>query len=346
MTLAILPSVRTAAALRARLSPPNLLALVALIGCPWMSVPAWSAGTTAGTVIDNVASVSFDLGTVNATLDSNTASFVVLERLDVAVTLQSNQIPVSPGEAAAALLFTVTNTGNGSETVELDIDSVLGGDDFDPAPSVPAIYFDSDGSGTFSTGDVAYQQGVNDPLLLADENIDILLLNDIPDTAGDGQLGRSELTARTASGTGPTGTTLAGAGDGGIDAVFGSSGGTDVAVGEYIVADIDISLQKTVTVSDPYGGTEPTVGATLTYRVTVVVLSGGTATASEFVDPVPENTTFVANSIRLNGSAMSDAADADDGEYNANASPAVVVRLGDLTAGDGPQNIEFQVVID
>ena len=102
------------------------------------------------------------------------------------MTLQSGQVPVGENESNRTLLFTVTNTGNGSETYLLAIDSVLAGDDFDPAPALPPIYFDSDGSGDLTAADVAYVQGTNDPTLAADVSVDVLLVNDIPPAAVTG----------------------------------------------------------------------------------------------------------------------------------------------------------------
>lgn len=308
--------------------------------------PAWSVGTPAGTVIDNVATVSFDRAGVSTTLDSNTVTFMVLERLDVVVTLQSPQVVVAPGAVDRSILFTVANTGNGNDEIEFSIDSVLAGDDFDPVPAVPAIYFDTDSSGDFSVGDVAYVPGGNNPQLAADESVDMLLVNSIPGAVTNGSLGRSQLTAMSSTGTGVPGATLAGVGDGGLDAILGASGGTAAAFGEYVTSDVEISMLKSVVVSDPLGGTEPTVGATLTYTVTVEVLNGATIAAGTFSDPIPDSTTFVANSIVLNGGNLTDAIDVDPGELDSSGSPAVVVRLGDLTLADGVQTIEFQVTID
>lgn len=316
---------------------------------PLLCVPcsaSWASGTAAGTVIDNVAVVNFDLGGINNTQNSNTVTITVLERLDVVVTLQSPQVVVAPSQANNALLFTVTNTGNGNDEFELSINSILTGDDFDPAPATPAIYFDSDGSGDFSVGDVAYVLGGNNPQLAADESVDLLLVNDIPGTVANGWLGRSQLIATSTTGTGAPGDTLAGLGDGGLDAVLGASGGSAASTGEYLVSDVAINIQKTVVASDPFGGTEPTVGATLTYTITLEVTNGGTATASVFSDPIPASTTFVANSISLNGGGLTDAVDADAGELDSSGAPAVVVRLGDLTLASGIQTVEFQVTID
>jgi uncharacterized repeat protein (TIGR01451 family) len=296
--------------------------------------------------VDNVAVVSFDLGGVPTVMNSNNATFQVLERLDVVVTLQSGQVIVSPNMVDAALLFTVTNTGNGNDEFGLAINSALAGDDFDPVPAVPAIYFDTDASGDFSVGDIAYQPGVNEPQLAADASVDVLLVNNIPAALANGLLGRSELAAISTTGTGLPGETLVGLGDGGLDAVLGASGGQAAVFGEYLVSDVAVSVVKNVAIQDPFGGNQPTVGATLTYTITVQVLNGGVANGSVFSDPVPLYTTFVANSILLNGGNLTDAIDVDAGELDSSGAPTVIVRLGDLTLADGIQTIEFQVTID
>lgn len=311
-----------------------------------LSGTAVAAGTPAGTVIQNTATVSFDLAGTPLTLDSNTTTITVVERLDVAVTLQSPQTLVAANDVNRALLFTVTNTGNGSEPFLLAIDSALAGDDFNPVPAVPAIYFDTDGSGDFNVGDQAYNPGVNDPVLAADASIDVFLVNDIPGTVINGQIGQSQLMATSATGSGTPGTEFTGAGDGGVDAIVGASGGQDSDVGEYLVSDVQISVVKAQAVADPFGGTEAIPGATITYTITVEVTSTGTATATVLSDPIPTYTTYLANSMTLNAAGLSDAADADAGELDTGGAPTVVVRLGDLTLGDGIQTIVFQVTID
>lgn len=311
-----------------------------------ISAPAGAVGTAVGTVIENTAVVNYDLSGTPLTIQSNTTTLAVAERINVTVTLQSPQTPVAPGESARALLFTVTNTGNGSETFQLAIDSLIAGDDFDPIPAVPAIYFDTDGSGDFNAGDQPYTPGSNDPDLLADESISVFLVNDIPGGLANGLAGRSELTATSATGTGAPGTVFAGQGDGGVNAVIGSTGGEAQDTGEYLVSDVQVSVTKAQLVNDPFGGNEPVPGATLTYTIVVAVNSIGTATASTVRDAIPVFTTYVPNSITLNGTALSDVADTDEGEFDTSGTPSVVVRLGDLTQALGAQTVEFQVVID
>lgn len=311
-----------------------------------ISSPAGAVGTPVGTVIENTADVSFDLAGTPQLVQSNTTSLAVAERINVAVTLQSPQAPVDPGETGRALLFTVTNTGNGTETVQLTMDSVVAGDDFDPNPATPAIYFDTDASGDFNAGDQPYQPGTNDPNLLADESISVFVVNDIPAGLANGATGRSELIATSTTGTGPPGTVFAGLGDGGVNAVIGLTGGEATDIGEYLVSGVSLSVVKTQLVSDPFGGSEALPGATITYSIAIDVTSPGTATAGVLRDVIPAFSTYVANSITLNGAALSDAADADAGELDTATTPTVVVRLGDLEDTDPVRTVVFQVIIN
>ena len=319
---------------------------LAVLACVSIAGPAQAAGTPAGTVIDNVASVTFELDGIVATEVSNNSSLTVDERIDVVLVLQTPQLLVGIGDLNQALLYTVANTGNGSETIEFTYDSNLAGDDFDPVPAVPAIYFDSDGSGTLTAGDVAYDPGNNDPVLAADATLDILLVNDIPGTALNGQIGHTELTALAATGTGNPGDAFAGQGDGGSDAVIGGTGGTMSVIGEFLVSDITMDIVKSVVISDQFGGQDPIPGATLAYTITIEVTNDGTATAANFNDAIPAGTTYTPNSLTLNGGALTDAVDADAGELDTSVVPTVVVRLGDLTQVDGVQTVFFEVTID
>jgi uncharacterized repeat protein (TIGR01451 family) len=306
----------------------------------------FAAGTAVGTAIVNSATVDYDLGGAQLSITSNITTITVAERLDVVVTLQSGQVLVSANDVNQGILFTVTNTGNGSEVILLAMNSVIAGDDFDPTPAVPDIYFDSDASGDLSVGDVPYSPGVNDPNLAADASIDVIIVNDIPGIVVNGNIGRSELSASAATGTGAPGTVYALQGDGGTDAVVGASGAADLQVGEYLVSDVLIAVAKAQAIADPFGGIQPIPGATLTYTITVEVQSAGVATASVLRDPIPAFSTYVPGSITLNGTPLTDAIDADVGEFDTAVAPTVVVRLGDLTLVDGIQTIVFQVTID
>jgi uncharacterized repeat protein (TIGR01451 family) len=319
-----------------------------LTGCALLmcSYGAMTAGVPPGTLIESQATVDFDLAGIPTTLISNTTSLTVIERIDVVTVLQSPQILATAGDTNRALLFRITNTGHGSETFSLAIDNAIVNDDFDPVAAAPPIYFDTDASGDFTAADQAYVSGTNDPLLAADASIDVFFVNDIPLATANGEIGRSQLTASSITGTGPAGSLFPGSGDGGVDAIVGTTTGTAADIGEYIVADVQITVVKSQLVSDPLGGNTPLPGATIRYAITVDVIGTGTATASVLSDPIPTYASYVANSLSLNGVALTDLSDADAGEFDTAAAPFVAVQLGDLTLADGTQTIEFEVTID
>ncbi len=238
----------------------SLLSLACVAGFAAVPQLAQAVGTVAGTAIDNTASVSFDIGGSTVTTNSNTVTVTVAEVLDVNVTLQSPTVTVAPGATQQELVFRVTNTGNGPEVFSLLADSALGGDDFNPDPATPFIYFDTDGSGDLSPGDTVYAPGSNDPALAPDESITVLVVNDIAGTVVNGQRGLSQLTATSQTGTGAPGTVFAGQGEGGTDAVVGTTGGDGLAVGEYVVSDISLAAVKSQTVLDPFGGSQRHTG--------------------------------------------------------------------------------------
>lgn len=320
-----------------------LLALTMLVAAR----PAAAVGAAAGLQIDNTAQVNYTLGTATVTEPSNTVSIVVAEVLDVTVTLQSPTVSVSPGATSQVLVYRITNTGNGSESFRLTLQNVLGGDDFDPLAAVPAIYFDTDSSGSLTPADTPYTPGSNDPALAADAFTTVLVVNSIPTPLANGARGLSQLRAASLTGTGAPGTAFPGQGTAGTDALVGTTGGEGDATGEYQVADLRLTALKSATVSDPFGGNRPVPLAQITYQVVITPSGAGTASSVVFTDPIPASTTYLPSSLRLNGNPLTDeAADADAGSYQSTPMRAVRVALGDLGQASGPQTITFTVTID
>jgi uncharacterized repeat protein (TIGR01451 family) len=328
---------------------------------------AWAVGTDAGTPIVNTATAEFTVGGTPFTEDSNPETLVVAEFLDVDVTLltvtanPNNEVTVAPGDTNQVLTFSVTNTGNGDDTYELSGLSAgfngSGSDTFDPA--LVELYFD-DGTtpGVFDAGDTRYDPGVDEPTLNADQTITIHVLNNIGAGLVDGDLGDSQLTAlSTAVALFPpasvAGDSIAAQGDGGGDLVLGTSLGTDDAYGTYLVSALNLALNKSSSVSDPFGGNTAVPGATITYTITAEVTGTGTATGLVLSDDVPAETTYVAESMTLNTVGQTDAIDTpavDDADFDPVGGPlnngSIAVDIGDLTSADGVQTITFQVTID
>lgn len=321
------------------------VAQAALTSCV-LAGTAHGAGTLAGTSIVNRAQVNYTLAGVPEAAASNATTLVVAEVLDLNLTLQSATVAVSAGDINRALLFRLTNTGNGNEAFPLVVDNLVAGDDFDPLLAPTAVFFDTDASGDLSPADLAYVPGINDPALAPDANVAVLLVNNIPAGLADGAIGRSRLLANAATGTGTPGFSFAGLGSGGTDAVVGANGGQASALGEYQVSEVNVTLTKSATVVGNSGPTAPVPGARITYQIIVNVSGSAPAAGFVFTDAIPTGTSFAAGSLQLNGVALTDVADADGGEFQGGASPGIRVALGDLTQAAGPQTVVFSVTIN
>ena len=305
-----------------------------------------AAGTPAGTAIQNSAHVTYDVGGTPVTASSNLSTLTVAEVVNVNVTAQTPTVTVAPGAANSVVVMRVTNTGNGQETFRLTGNSALTGDNFDPTPATNMLYFDVDGNGVLSAADVIYVPGTNDPTLNPDAFVTILVVNNIPTGLANGQTGLTQLTAASRTGTGAPGTVFAGQGTSGVDAVLGVSGGTAAASASYVVAAMQINAVKSQTIADQFGGTQPIPGARITYQIVVTPTGTGTANNVVFNDNIPTNTTYLAGSLKINGTAQTDAADADAGAYVTTPSPYVTAGLGNLTQASGAQTITFTVTIN
>ncbi|MFZ5563584.1 MAG: hypothetical protein ACOZBW_05980 [Thermodesulfobacteriota bacterium] len=307
-------------------------------------LPLHAAGAPAGSIISNQAQVTYTVeGVSGFTTASNVSAFAVAEILDVTLSWQdAAPVPVIAGDTDRVLSFRITNTGNGADRYSLTPDGALSGDDFDPVPAT--LVLDTNGNGAYDAGtDTVYSPGVNDPVLAADASLFVFVLCDIPSGPGADDTGNIRLTATSLAGNGaPAGTVIAGAGEGGTDAVVGTTGAKADAVGTYRAA--VLAAAKSAVVSDPYGGTAVVPGAVITYTIVVSVSgAGATAIGVAVEDPVPDNSEYVAGSLTLNGSGLTDAADADAGDVGQTTADTVTVLLGDLAAGAPARTITFQV---
>jgi uncharacterized repeat protein (TIGR01451 family) len=319
-----------------------LAALSALTGAVLAS-PASAAGTIAGTTIDNVAHATYEQPSGGeVSVDSNVVSLKVDELLDVTVaSTDPGDVGTQPGLIGQLLSFTVTNAGNGTEKFTLGTIANGGGDDFDP--SVTAIVLDTNGNGGYDPGvDTVYVAGVNDPQLNPDQSIAVFVLSSIPLTALDGNRGRVDLTAVARTGSGTPGTSFAGLGQGGGDAVVGATGADAQHDGYYRVARASVTFVKSATVADPFGGTTKGPGATITYTLAATVTGTGSLANLRVADSVPTGTSYAPGSITLDGSALTDAADADTGSFTGSG---IAVGLGNVAAGT-TRTVTFKVKID
>ncbi|HWH23141.1 MAG TPA: hypothetical protein VNT25_07645, partial [Allosphingosinicella sp.] len=74
-----------------------------------------------------------------------------------------------------------------------------------------------------------------------------------------------------------------------------------------------ISLQKSATVVDPFGGTTQVPGSIITYTLVANVTGSGSLANVRISDPIPSGSTYQPGSITLNNTPLTDSADTDAG---------------------------------
>lgn len=303
--------------------------------------PALADGISAGTLIENTASATYDDGSGTQSVDSNTVTVRVDELLDVTVT-SLDPGPISAGPGEAVLTFEIINQGNGPEAFELNANPAIAGNDFDTV--VDSIAVDTNGNGTYDPGvDAILTEPETTDILQADESLTVFVIVTVPAGVADTDESDVELTASAVTGTGAPGTTFAGAGDGGGDAVVGAGGADDSAIGSLIVGVADVTLTKSANVTDPFGGTTVVPGSVITFSIAAEVSGSASVDSLTVTDAIPDDTTYVPGSLTLDTAPLTDVSDVDAGE--ADDASGISVALGTV-AGGTTQTITFDVTID
>jgi uncharacterized repeat protein (TIGR01451 family) len=319
------------------------LAVVALSSVGLMQVASAAVGeTTAGTSISNTATVDYTVGGVNQTdVNSNAAAFIVDKKVDLTVS-DDGGVNTVPGATLAGLPFTVTNTGNASDTFTLAAADVTTGDQFDV--SSYAIYIDVNNDNAYDAGDTL----VTAPVTIArDSALNVLIVSTIPGAVVNTNTAQMTLTATTTS------TATVGAESPTVeDVVFADAGnnGTEVDTNTYTIVTATLAVVKSAAViSDPINGaTNPKAIPGATVRYTMVVTNSGTAaaTAVTLTDTIPTNTTYVNGSMALNTVALTDAADADGGLTTGVPVTSLTVVAGSVAGSGGTATVTFDVTVN
>lgn len=289
---------------------------------------AHAAGVAAGTIVQNTATATYSSGADSRTISSNTVNLRVDELLDVAVA-SLDATPLSIGAGTAVLSYSVTNTGNGPEAFRLTADPAISGNGFNAV--VQSVVVDSNNNGVYDPGvDTVVANGGNSPVIAADGSLKVFVVVSLPTGAADAATSKVRLTAAAVTGTGSPGTTFAGQGEGGGDAVVGTTTGQKDSLGTLVSSVGAVALLKSFSVADQFGGTQPVPGAVVTYTIRASVSGTGQVTGLRVTDAIPSGTTYVAGTLTLDGSALTDATDGDVGSASASG---IAVDLGSLNGG-------------
>jgi len=354
------------------------LAIVGVLSLLIVAQTAHAVGTIAGREINNSAQANYAIGGIpQSEVDSNTVQVYVDELLDVVVVNDDGApVTVSTPGVGAELQFTITNTGNGSESFRLLAEHTIVGDDFDPG--LTQLYLESNaipGLQTGGGGDTVYIAGNNDPLLAADAALIVYAVNSIPaglnpDDQGFVELRAISITVFNQAGTDDpndpgfpaVGTQYAGVGDldengvANVNAVVGTSHNLALLLlrdrGIYDVSAALVTLVKSVvSVLDPFGGTSVIPGSVVRYQIVASVTGTGTVEGLLITDALPAELEYVASSLVV-APALPAGEEADDdflpaGPDNTgfSAPNTVTISLGDVVAGGADITITFEATI-
>ena len=345
------------------------------------STPALAAGTTQGTSIVNNVNVNFQVGGVAQTQQTAADTFVVDRKVifTLAEKATIGTTTTNPGQTAQQTTFILSNTSNDTLDFTITPSQIVGGtashggtDAFNVSNLLVCLDANAD-----AVCDSAPTATLTVDNLAADTNMTILIVGDIPLTATNGQVAGVTLSAAALNSNGSaitaaTDSTVNGAGT--VETIFadtvktGNGGasaardGIDVATDDYTVAAAVLSVFKSSSViSDGVSASnfKSVPGAVVEYCISVAnAAAGATATNISIADLMPTNTTYVAGSVKVNGTvtspgagqtcaggtAVTDAADADAGSFGTPAN-TVAGTLANI-AGGGSSALIFRVTLN
>ena len=327
----------------------------------------FAAGTPSGVNIINTATANYFVAAVpQAPITSNTASFLVDNKINLSVTtLDTIEVGAGAGQASVATTFSVTNTGNSTQDYALAATITGIANPFSGGPDV----FDPTSCSIHVEDDVnpGYQAGQDLATfideLAPDTSKTVYLVCNIPITATANQVSAVALTASTRVGGTP-----------GLGSALTETAGPDSPnVVEVVFADfqpvlagvagdalrdaaasaasaykigLSVILNKTIVCAPtPACITNFKSGDTVTYQIQVNV-SGATvsnpANNLTLNDPIPANLSYAAGTIRVNNIAVSDTAN-----FSAVPAPrgAINVILPNNITSSTSFLIEFKSVI-
>ena len=271
-------------------------------------------GLPSGSIIDNIAAIAYETapGTPAPPITSAPGEFIVAFEPVPEISIVSQ---AGTAESGGDLNYSLTlaNEGNGADVLNINTSSTAGFDnevwvdangDGIPGNDGDFLLTDTDGDGNPDTGQLAPGESQN-----------LIIVVSAPPGTADGT--QDITTVTVTSNADPT-----------VSA--------SVTLTTTVKAPV-LQLLKSVS---PEGSQPP--GQVLTY--TVVITNNGQGTAKEIVfrDPVPANTTYLPNSITVDGGTRTDAQDGDNAFV---ANREVVVNLGTMGPA-GSHVIVFSVTID
>jgi uncharacterized repeat protein (TIGR01451 family) len=264
-------------------------------------------GTQVGTQFSNWATLTFTSAGTGYTVASDTVAILVGQV--AGVSLQPPRVNSGAPGTAVVFAHTLTNTGNGPDSFTVAAVSARGW----PL----TLYRDWNGDGLLDAGDS-------------------LLTGPVPLGYG----AAASLIAQVA--------VPAGASPGVSDTVMVTATSRfNPAVTSSVQDRLDVSASGAVTIglTKQVDRVTAVTGDVLTYTLAYAASGSGTDSSVTLVDTIPAGASYVAGSMRWNGTPVTDAIGDDAGSFVAAGNGEVVVTVGSVAGGTGG-TVTFQAKVD
>jgi uncharacterized repeat protein (TIGR01451 family) len=249
-------------------------------------------GVLAGTEIKNIAYLNYSVDSIAFTATSNELIDIVDQKIDMQMTCnESDVVTVGVGEEKRAMAFILTNTGNGEDAYTF---TAVEGNTLDFKINNAVVYVDN-GDGIFS---IATDTLTTELTVASDANVSLFLVADIPDDADKKSSNGIEASSSI------QGSLLYGESKklNNFYAVMTAKEDAKKDFCTYEVSPLALTLEKTATFSSD----KAFLGSTIHYKIDVNVLGTGTVEDVVVNDNIPAGTTYVANSLKLDGVSFGD----------------------------------------
>ena len=281
---------------------------------------SYAVGVPAGTEIVNVAHLDYQVDSISFAATSNTLVDIVDQKVDMKMVCQeSKSVVVGVGEKKRAMSFMLNNTGNGADKY---VFSTIEGETLDFKVENAEVYIDN-GDGVFSPEDsLATEVDVS-----ADGNVTLFLVSDIPADADkfsyNGIKASSTIQGSLVYGESKKLENFY--------AVMTTQETAKSDVCAYEVSPLALKLEKTATLSSD----KLYSGSTIHYQIAVKVIGEGTIDNIMVKDNIPTGTTYIEDSLKLDGVTA--------GDFNGTAVSVVLASIVQTTASSDPKH---QVTFD
>ena len=300
------------------------------------SAPAFAQNTDANTLITNNVSVTYAVGGVNQTPPGSELTaqnqFRVDRKIMFSVTEKTavGTTSVTSGQVGAIVAYTIVNSSNDTLDFSLAATNLANGSTVGTGRGTDSIdvsnfqyAIDTNGNGVLDGAEAfASTLTLND--VVKNTTVHVLVRSDIPLSA-NGAVATVRLAATALNGNGSAITAVNDSAANTADITTGTfqtifaedltpllgntaRNGVSWAYDDYTVSAANLSVVKTSrVVSDGVSTTNPKAipGAIVEYCISVTNTGSATAQNISVSDVVPTNTTFVNNSVYLNGTVTS-----------------------------------------